>query len=341
MQLPSHKPGYFTRDQIDEKAAEFYHDQGFLVLTDALTDTEVEEIKSEAVAICKQERGDLQIHHASEVEKSAFPCTEELRKMPDDEALRQFLCIHHVHKTSDLMYRALSHPAVVDVLTKVIGPDVKCMQSMLFIKSTGKPGQAWHQDEDFIPTRDRSLIGAWIALDDAVIENGCLWILPGSHRPGVLWPMYPHDDPRYDCAKKSYDFPYRDEDAVPVEVPKGAVVFFNGYTLHKSEPNHLEGAYRRVLVNHYMSASSLLPWRHDPDRGMALTDFRDIVMVAGKDPYAYKGTVDVLTPSVRAAGQGGCGDGRVDLDTYKKKLNSAGSKPSEASASMAGGGQMM
>ncbi|HEV8556570.1 MAG TPA: phytanoyl-CoA dioxygenase family protein [Actinophytocola sp.] len=41
------------------------------------------------------------------------------------------------------------------------------MQSMLFIKSAGKPGQAWHQDEAHIPTRDRSLTAVWIALDDA------------------------------------------------------------------------------------------------------------------------------------------------------------------------------
>ena len=77
---------------------------------------------------------------------------------------------------------------MVVALTRVIGPDVKAMQSMLFIKAEGKPGQAWHQDEYFIPTRDRSLTAAWIALDDATTENGCLWVLPGSHRRGVIYP---------------------------------------------------------------------------------------------------------------------------------------------------------
>ena len=48
------------------------------------------------------------------------------------------------------------------------------MQSMLFTKGEGKPCQAWHQDECFIPTRDRSLTAARIALDDATVENGCL-----------------------------------------------------------------------------------------------------------------------------------------------------------------------
>ena len=107
----------------------------------------------------------------------------------------------------------LAHPTIVDVLTKVIGPDVKCMQSMLFIKASGKPGQAWHQDEWAIPTRDRSLTGGWIALDDATVENGCLWVIPGSHKPGIIWPQQEQDDPRFDCTIESWGFPYKDEDA--------------------------------------------------------------------------------------------------------------------------------
>jgi ectoine hydroxylase-related dioxygenase (phytanoyl-CoA dioxygenase family) len=196
---------------------------------------------------------------------------------------------------------------IVDVLTKVIGPNVKSMQSMLFVKSSGKPGQAWHQDEDFIPTRDRSLIGAWMALDDATVENGTLWLLPGSQRPGVLWPQEQQNDERFDCTSESYGFPYREEDAIPVNVKAGAIVFFNGYLLHRSLPNQAKSGYRRVLVNHYMSAESLLPW-HGFEEGtrIAIADYRDIVMVAGQDPYGYKGTVDSAKPSVRPSKEGGC-----------------------------------
>jgi phytanoyl-CoA hydroxylase len=214
------------------------------------------------------------------------------------------------------MYRTLSHPAVVDVLTAGVGPNVKCMQSMLFIKAAGKPGQAWHQDEDYIPTRDRSLVGAWIAMDDATIENGCLWIIPGSHKHGVLWDQEWHGDHRFDCALQSVNFPYTDDDAIPVEVKAGTVVFFNGYTLHRSLPNVARTGYRRALVNHYMSAESLLPWMHprETDReGMGKLDFRDIVMVAGADPYAHKGIESRMGPHVRSAGEGGClgGDGKA------------------------------
>ena len=278
-----------------EDVAEQFHRDGYLVLPDALDAAQLEELRAETLAICRGELGEIE---------GVRPVTPDAT---DLEVLSQYLCIHHPHKVSEIMRRHLATPSVVDVLTAVIGPNVKCMQSMLFIKSGGKPGQAWHQDEDFIPTRDRSLTAAWIALDDATVDNGCLWVIPGSHREGVLWAMREQDDPRYDCSDESFGFPYSDEDAVPVEVAAGSVVFFNGYLLHSSLPNRTEHGLRRSLVNHYMSAESLLPWQ-PPGKGswMALADYRDIVMVAGRDPYAYKGTEDIEYTHVRPEREGGC-----------------------------------
>jgi phytanoyl-CoA hydroxylase len=273
----------------------FYHEYGYLIVPDALSRDEVQELRDEATRICRGELGDV---------RGVIPANAH---EDDADVLRRYLCIHFPHKLSALMHRHLAHPAIVDVLTQVIGPNVKCMQSMLFIKASGKPGQAWHQDEYFIPTRDRSLTGGWIALDDATVENGCLWVLPGSHRHGIIWPQREHQDSRFDCTGEAIFFPYSDEDAIPVEVPAGAIVFFNGYLLHRSLPNRAKSGYRRVLVNHYMSAESLLPW-HLPKEGeyMATADHRDIVMIAGRDPYSWKGATDFAKPHVRPSGEGGC-----------------------------------
>ena len=298
------KPGYFTCAELGAEAADFYRENGFLVVTDALSEEDLRALKEETVAFCRGRRGTV----LKDGKAPAYMQREA--ELSDEEVQRELLCIHHPHKQSERVRRYLADPAIVRVLTSVIGPNVKCMQSMLFIKSAGKPGQAWHQDEDFIPTRDRSLTGAWIAIDEATTENGCLWILPKSHQPGVLWPMHGHTDKRFDCTHESYGFPYENEDAVAVEVPAGAVVFFNGYTLHRSLPNKTAGGFRRVLVNHYMSAESLLPWQSGEDVPVAQRDSRDIVMVAGKDPYAYKGTEDLAHTHVRPDGKGGCADGR-------------------------------
>ena len=179
---------------------------------------------------------------------------------------------------------------------------------MLFVKASGKPGQAWHQDEDYIPTRDRSLTGAWIALDDATVVNGCLWVLPKSQRQGILWPQKEHENLNFDCAQESYQFPWRDEGSVPVEVKAGSIVFFNGYLLHRSLRNRATEGFRRSLVNHYMSAESLLPWMSPAKMtgSVAQADYRDIVMVAGTDPYAYKGVSTMAKAMVRPTGEGGC-----------------------------------
>jgi ectoine hydroxylase-related dioxygenase (phytanoyl-CoA dioxygenase family) len=169
------------------------------------------------------------------------------------------------------------------------------MQSMLFVKAPGKKGQAWHQDEYYIPTRDKSLVGAWIAIDDATVENGCLWIIPG--RPDHMMRRVPYHGTEY-ADVDTVDVKQMSSQAIPVEVKSGSVVFFNGYTLHSSLANKTKDNFRTALVNHYMSAESMLPW--DQDGHLPPTeDLRDIVMVAGEDPYAWKGLVDANKPYLR------------------------------------------
>ncbi len=282
---------------VDEKGSigGFYRQNGYVVAPNALGRAEIDELIAETLLICRGERGEINRLQPSVPEEE------------DAEVLKRTLCVHFPHKISAVMRRYLAHPSMVKVLTEIIGLNVKAMQSMLFIKASGKPGQAWHQDEAFIPTRDRSLTGGWIALDDATLESGCLWVIPGSHKLGTLWPTQVQNDDRFDCTAESTGFPYSDSDAIPVQVKAGAIVFFNGYLLHRSFPNKSHGNYRRVLVNHYMNAASLLPWQKpQEEEGMGSLDYRDIVMVSGKDPYAWKGTKNIAEASVRPSGEGGC-----------------------------------
>lgn len=276
--------------------AEEYRRDGYAVLRGALAMPEVEALRAEALAICRGDRGDFE-----GIQRADGPESEQA-------TLARYLCIHFPHKLSPLMLGALAHPRITGALVAAIGPNVKCMQSMLFIKASGKPGQAWHQDEFYIPTRDRSLVGAWIALDDAAQENGCLWAIPGSHRRGVLYPQRPATSGDYDCQHESFRFPHSEDEAVPLEAAAGDIVVFHGYLLHQSRRNRAPGAYRRALVNHYMSAESLLPWHPREGVHMAATDIRDIVMVAGEDPYAWKGTEEANRPYLRPSGESGCGD---------------------------------
>ena len=265
--------------------ADDYNKQGFVVLEGIFSAEEIDALRAETIAIAKGERGNMFGY-------------DLMRGETDDETLNNILAIHFPHKISDMMRDGLFQPQIVDFLKQVIGPDIKAMQSMLFVKGPGMPGQPWHQDEHFIPTRDRSLTGVWIALDDATIENGCMWMHPGSHKDGIIWPMKPQHDPRFDHNPVAYDFPFDEDGGVPVEVKAGDVAVFNGYTLHRSLRNDSGNTTRQALVYHYMNARSLLPW----DMGPLPTprkDYRDIIMIAGDDPYAWKGTEQIIKPFLR------------------------------------------
>lgn len=156
--------------------------------------------------------------------------------------------------------RALAtHPTLAAVATRLIGPDVKCIQSQLFVKPPGAPGNPWHQDERPLPTRDRSLVAVWIALEPAHRGNGCLRVVPSSHRPSTLLPTRPHSRPAdYDFDHEAFGFD--DRKAVDVELDAGDAVFFDGYLVHGSLPNRSAQS-RRALTFHYMSAHSYFPQR--------------------------------------------------------------------------------
>ena len=98
--------------------------------------------------------------------------------------------IHMPHRTCELAERFLLHPRIVDVLEALIGPDILGLQTMLFFKQPGQGGQGFHQDSYYIPTQPDTLIGAWMAIDRADEENGCLWMTPGSQHE----PIYPDCD---------------------------------------------------------------------------------------------------------------------------------------------------
>jgi ectoine hydroxylase-related dioxygenase (phytanoyl-CoA dioxygenase family) len=269
---------------VSDKECQFFIENGYLVVPNLLSDSEIEELRQDTVTLARGE----------------YEC-DNMKPLPDsvtdEDAIGRILCIHQPHFVSDTIEKYVKHPKICGILSQITAAhlpfwdgSVKCMQSMLFVKPPNFQGQAWHQDEIYIPTRDRSLIGAWIAMDDATVENGCLWVLPGSHRQGYLYPQRNHENPdEFDFAQESYGFDGSEE--VPVEVTTGTLVFFNGYLLHRSRKNR-GSTFRRVLVNHYCNSWSLLPWSIREGERPASADRRCIVPVSGVDPYSWKGYDD-------------------------------------------------
>jgi phytanoyl-CoA hydroxylase len=212
---------------------------------------------------------------------AAAPAFGADNKTPEAR-LEHLLRIHMLHRRLAVHECQLLHPRVLDVVAALIGPDVLALQSMLFLKRPGSPGQGYHQDSFHIVTQPDTLIGAWIALDRADTGNGCLWITSGSQNE----PVYPDADPRsghggdrllYDIgavsgaddpdesrnglAKVAARYPGREQAVV---LDPGDGVFFGGHALHRSHANRSATRWRRSFVGHYCNARSYVPWDDEP-----------------------------------------------------------------------------
>jgi phytanoyl-CoA hydroxylase len=219
----------------------------------------------------------------------------------DEDLLR----IHMLHRRLEIHERFMLHPRVLDVVKGLVGPDVLALQTMLFVKRPGSPGQGYHQDSFHIITEPDTLIGAWLALDRADTENGCVWITAGSQNE----PVYPDadestghggdrrlagipsisgaDDPdesRNELTAIAARYPGRE---VPAELEPGDVVFFGGHVLHRSHANRSRDRSRRSFVAHYCNARSYVPWDDEPAAAGEMANDRHI-LARGRThlPYA-------------------------------------------------------
>ena len=173
--------------------------------------------------------------------------------------------IHHPSCYCPEFLARVRDSRLTDPLVDILGPDILGINN-LFIWKAPKIGLGfpWHQDKFYFRTRfnTETTVGTWTAIDPADQENGCLYVIPGSHK----WDIFQHDDLE---GSQQREFKLargvHDEDGVAVEVPPGAVIWFHSHLLHKSMDNH-SLRFRRCYVVHYLSAQA--EWAHSaPSHG--------------------------------------------------------------------------
>jgi phytanoyl-CoA hydroxylase len=140
----------------------------------------------------------------------------------------------------------------------LIDGDIKLFGSQCFMKPPGGIEKPYHQDSAYFTIKPMSLVTCWIALDDVTVENGCMWVIPGSHR-GEL---YDHSQPWNVGGRIDMQVPGEKIDRsceTPITMSAGSCSFHHSMLLHRSGPNQTEG-HRRGLAIHYMSSQSR--WTH-------------------------------------------------------------------------------
>jgi len=161
---------------------------------------------------------------------------------------------------------AFEHPNIRKVLDGILGEDFRMFQSMALIKppfvGSAKP---WHQDNAyFAVTPLDAIVGVWIALDHATVENGCMHLIEGGHKLGAF--QHHHDK---DCEIEAERF--ISKQVVPVELEPGGALFFYGMLPHQTPPNESPDR-RRALQFHYHSARARKIDPREYDQVFAETD---------------------------------------------------------------------
>ena len=179
---------------------------------------------------------------------------------------------HGLHVDDEEFRRFVFAPAIASVLEQVIAPPVKVVLSVVVYK---QPNQAvgyypWHQDAVYVRTEPLSLVNTFIALDDMTVENGCLYVAPGSHRLGLE--HHPHEPTHISIEDNSPGYKHREfnsEDVVALTIEQGSVVILPGTTYHKSEVNRTGKPRRSLLFDSVSGRARVHPSSmiHEPPEG--------------------------------------------------------------------------
>ncbi len=188
----------------------------------------------------------------------------ELRKSPqlgDDtgvvtdsnDPIKRYPRMLRPHLWDDLALRWMLDPRLNECLIALLGGEPYAAQTMVYFKPPGARGQALHQDNYYLRVAPGTCMAAWLALDDCDEANGCLEVVPGSHRWDILCTI----DADTTISFTSVTVPLAPgQKAEPVRMKAGDVMFFNGSIVHGSQPNTTPDRFRRALIGHYVQGTA-------------------------------------------------------------------------------------
>ena len=204
-------PRVFTREQVER-----YHREGVLFPVPALSRPEVE-------PFCA----------------GYFDLEARLGGKPSAQQLSQ------THLYFRWAYDLATHPAVLDAVEAILGPNILVWTVSIFPKHARDPGYiSWHQDGTYWGLSSTQVTTAWVALTDSTVENGCMRVVKGSHARPIL----PHVDtwaPHNLLSRgQEVQAEVREEDATDVVLRAGQMSLHHVNIIHGSNPNRTDG--RRV-----------------------------------------------------------------------------------------------
>ncbi|GCE27130.1 SnoK [Dictyobacter alpinus] len=207
-----------------------FNEQGFFILPQAFPAGEIDALRAHIDHFAAkheqqlQERGKEGISRPNEISFT-------FNLAAHDPAIMQFVTQEKfVQLTSDLLKDDIS----------------LYWDQAVYKKPEAKRDFPWHQDTGYTLTDPAEYVTCWLALDETTLDNGCIWVIPGSHKQGAI----EHTDT--EIGKQCY---FGTEPGIPVPLKKGGMVAFSSLLFHRSGPN-ISNTVRKGYVIQYSVSSA-------------------------------------------------------------------------------------
>ena len=234
-----------NRTGLDEERLRSYWENGYLAPVDVLGIEETGEGVQAYMDCFKRMRE----------EESIRLVRRERDGSGRERRVYQLRAAHREHPFFD---RLIRDPRILDIVEAIIGPDIRMMLCQGFYKPPHSGAEMeWHQDDYYFRvSKENAVVSCWLTLDDATVENGCMWVLRGSH--GEFLEHLPQE------GKENVILHVDESKAVPIELRAGQALFHHGAAPHRTLPNTTD-THRRAIAIHYMDATAGFSgsWGHD------------------------------------------------------------------------------
>ena len=262
---------------LDEQQLNDYQNDGFVVIENFASEQECDELRTRAESLVQQfDPAEIvsifSTHEQNRLTDDYFLTSgdkirfffEENAFLPDGSFKqakeRSINKIGHALHDLDPVFSEFSRSPKIKQMATAIGfAESYLVQSMYIFKQPNIGGEvSCHQDSTFIYTEPTDIVGLWFALEDATIENGCLWAIPGGHKRGLKsrWLRSPT------TGRMEFDVydpePWPENELVPLEVNKGSLILLNGLLPHRSFENRSPRS-RHAYTLHLMHADANYP----------------------------------------------------------------------------------
>ncbi len=234
---------------LSEDQRRSYEENGFVLVRRLFDDGELETWRKRFLAIV-----DGEVEPAPEmlVMRDVMVAKGAVDPADPREAIAK---IQDFHNDPVLFEGYARHPVLLRWVESLIGPDIKSIHNMLINKPPGVDGRhPLHQDLLYFPFRPaEKIVATWTALEPCTRENGCLVVVPGSHKGPLqkhVRPEWEHVNFLYVGAADASDQTER----MHLEMDPGDTIFFHPLLLHGSGRNRTRG-FRRAISAHYASAT--------------------------------------------------------------------------------------